>query len=107
MITREKILFTAINEYGVDSQICQFHEEVGELMQAINKVRRNGGIRQEGILKPGPNSSIKYAKSYFDLCSEVADVQIMLDQLKMMLDIEAISLAEVRKVERLKERLEL
>ena len=44
----------------------------------------------------------------FDLTSEVADVEIMIEQIKLMLPTtfnEAIKISKERKVERLKERL--
>jgi NTP pyrophosphatase (non-canonical NTP hydrolase) len=111
MITREQIFKTAINEYGIEAQLNQVAEEVGELLTAINKVRRAGGmlsgVNGNEIIKPEKYHTPEYALKYHNLCGEVADVQIMIDQLKLMLNPETITLIEERKIERLKNRLEL
>lgn len=105
MITQNQIIQKAIDTYGVPAQLDQLHEEIGELMQALNKVKRKGGVFAHHILKPNTSTDTKYSQLYYDLCSEVADVKIMLRQLSVMLDQEAINLAYVRKIERLNDRL--
>lgn len=103
-INKDEILNLAIVEYGVVPQIDQFHEEVGEIIQALNKVKRLGGMLDTNsafIAKPHKQTSIKYSLAYYALCSEVADLKIMLAQLEKMLDKEAIDIAEDRKLQRL------
>ena len=39
-ITPSEIYANAIMEFGVDAQIDMLHEEVGELLSAINKYKR-------------------------------------------------------------------
>jgi len=94
MKTKE-ILQKAINEYGIVDQIGMCHEEIGELLQAINKVSRMRGITHKEILHPSKFSGgeTKYSLAYYNLCSEVADVKIMIEQLTLMLDETAINLS--------------
>lgn len=63
----------AINAFGVDNQLFQLDEEMAELIKAVNKWRRNQ--------RPGNEAFVA------DVAEEIADVEIMLDQLKIMLDI--------------------
>ena len=65
--------------------------------------RLNG--TQGDILYPQSVHSIKYSLAYFNLCSEVADVKIMLAQMELMLSKDAIDLAVERKIDRLENRL--
>ena len=58
--------------YGLDAQINQSMEEMAELIQALNKFRRSNGTKPL-ILN--------------DVIEEIADVEIMLDQLKYLLHI--------------------
>lgn len=107
MITPEQktIVYQAIKKYGIKNQLDMVVEECAELIQAINKIKRSGLVFHEYIQKPSKNLSIKDNLSYHNLCSEVADVEIMLEQLKLMLDKEAIQIAVDRKIERLNNRL--
>lgn len=101
-----EILKKAIYKYGVSNQIDMLHEEIGELLQAINKVKRNDGLTENGgFLEPNELTDLKYSKLYFDLCREVADVKIMLMQLELMLNQEAINISVERKITRLFIRL--
>ena len=86
-------LRAAIKKWGNQSQLNMLHEEIGELMQAINKFNR----------------SPKEWKKRDNLCEEIADVEIMLEQLKLMIGGNpraTIHLHKREKLERLKERLE-
>ena len=78
----------AIITYGVEMQSTVAIEELSELQKEICKMLR--GIENKD-----------------HLTEEIADVQIMLDQLKIMYDIYEgdLSLVKIQKIERLKERL--
>lgn len=102
---RKEVLERAIKTYGILAQTDMATEEVGELLQSINKLKR---VTPEGtpfFSKPTKESSIKYCLAYWGLCSEVADVKILLFQLETMLCKEAVDLSVERKVDRLEERL--
>jgi NTP pyrophosphatase (non-canonical NTP hydrolase) len=96
------VLGRAILKYGSIPQIDQAVEECAELIQAINKCKRKGGFE-----RPNKKNHQSYCQAYWNLCSEVADVKIMIAQLELMLDEEAIQLSIDRKVERLNDRLNL
>lgn len=68
MTTFEEI----INHFGVNRQSRQAMEECGELIQAINKMLRY------------PDDEVKR----IELIEEIADVLIMITQLKIIFDIE-------------------
>ena len=69
MKKEDRILFQLAVELWRNDQIIQTFEELGELIDVLAKMNRG-------------RASIK------DLASEVVDVGIMLDQLKIMFDIE-------------------
>ena len=100
----EDTLKLAIEKYGVRNQLDQVTEECGELITAINKAKRAALIGYK-IRKPHGNTPIKQALVYYNLCSEVADVRIMLKQMELMLDKDTIDLCEQRKVARLQKEL--
>ena len=62
------IMNKAISTYGQDSQMLMAIEEMSELTKAICKYKR-------------------YGDNVNDIAEEIADVTIMLDQLKMMFDV--------------------
>lgn len=92
-------------EYGYDAQSRQCIEEMAELTQAINKFWR----KQLGCGKTGLEGAGFRNEEYRNLVEEIADVQIMLDQMKILLDCEE-SIHEVveeklnRQMERINER---
>jgi NTP pyrophosphatase (non-canonical NTP hydrolase) len=98
----------AIKTFGIVNQLDMVDEECGELIQAINKIRRLNGIDSisNTIKKPDNNSTIKYSLTYNSLCGEVADAIIVIEQLKCMLDTETIELIKDRKIERLKNKIQ-
>lgn len=71
--------------YGVDHQINQATEEMAELIQALNKYRRLTIER------------VDLTKAVDHVTEEIADVELMLSQIKRLLDIDP------RKVEYYKE----
>lgn len=94
--THKDIYRKAIEAYGVDNQLFQLCEEMAELMKAVNKWRRNKHLAE------------KYPSYVGDVVEEIADVEIMLDQLQIMLNIPHNEVYEMRckKLDRLSERLE-
>lgn len=84
---QKKLYETAIEKFGTESQINQAVEEMAELIQAINKHRRN----------PSP-TTLRI------LAGEIADVDIMINQLKLIykfrLDyINGVKQGQLRKLE--------
>lgn len=67
MSLEDKIEIIA-HHYGLESQLNQTTEECGELITAINKFKRYGDVEH--------------------LIEEMADVEVMLDQLKYLLKCE-------------------
>ena len=90
-VLAQQVLKKAIEKWGTDSQILMFFEEVGELMQAISKIYRDKG------------------KGEYDLAilaEEIADVEIMLEQLKVIFGVEELARNIYRlKLKRLEEML--
>lgn len=94
-------------KHGVVFQLEMLTEEIGEVLQAVNKVRRLGGMDiDDCILKPCKETSVTYSLAYFGLCGEVADLKITLKQIELLLDEEAINISIERRIERLKENLD-
>lgn len=106
MITEEqsKVLKNAIQTYGVGHQLAMATEECAELIQAINKLKRSGLVAYH-ITKPNPGMDLKSIEAYNNVCSEIADVKIMLEQLEIMLCKERVQISVDRKIERLKAKL--
>ena len=90
-MNRQELLQAAVEKWGIQSQVMMAIEEMGELLQAISKVHRNG------------NNSI------YNLLEEIADVRIMMDQLVLIFEPSTtmkVSLEEEIKLQRLAFRLE-
>ena len=83
------ILEKAIEKYG-EKQLDQAQEELAELIVAISKYKRNEN---------------KFTIS--NVIEEIADVNIMIKQVMMLLDIEEFEVKneEISKLNRLKKRL--
>ena len=80
---------TAIQKWGANAQMDMVVEECAELIKAINKFKRNVS-----------SDTIK------ELCGEIADVEIMCYQARIMLKKgELIDDIKEQKLERLKSRL--
>lgn len=87
--------------YGYEAQSNQLIEECAELIQAVNKYRRaSTGLGQ-------PVSEDKKAVAYDNLVEEIADVELMLEQIKYLLQIpeEDIQAVKLYKVNRTRERM--
>lgn len=86
----------AIEEFGKDRQLFKFYEEIGELMQAVNKWN-------EASERGEFNVSLRD-----DLIDELADVNIMMNQVAIMAKIEPshVNKRVFFKASRLKDRLD-
>lgn len=87
MTENEKSLYDkAIKKWGVDSQVYMAYEEMGELLSALNKLLRK-------------------RVTVDDVITEIADVQIMTEQLALIFGQEKVETEKERKLKRLEERL--
>jgi len=84
--------------YGYGAQSNQLIEECAELIQAVNKHKRALAERDEN----------KHDIALSNLLEEIADVEIMLSQLKYLLGIKPEDIIAIKqyKVIRTKERIE-
>jgi NTP pyrophosphatase (non-canonical NTP hydrolase) len=90
-----EILNSAIKIYGETNQLDMVTEECAELIQAINKVKR----AQSRIIRQGMINA---------LLVEVADVEIMVEQIKIMFGgYDAVEEAKELKLERLAHRVKV
>jgi NTP pyrophosphatase (non-canonical NTP hydrolase) len=77
----------AIHKWGVPAQVNMVFEEIAELQKELCKVFRGKSDKN-------------------NIASEIADVEIMLDQLKVIFDIKGeVGVSKAFKLERLEERL--
>lgn len=92
MPSEREVFEKALAEYGPLNQILMTFEEMAELQQALNKfVRKDEGL--DDVVK--------------NIAEEIADVEIMLTQMKYMFDIDNMVAAfRENKVERLFLKLE-
>lgn len=101
-----KTLSEAIQRFGVPHQLnIMAVEELSELIQAITKAQRSGIVKDWGIKPPCQESSMAEIEAYNNLCEEVADVEIILEQIKMMLNPEFLQIRLDRKISRLQETI--
>lgn len=85
-----EVLRKAIEKWGTNSQMDMVVEECAELIKAINKFKRNATSETLG-----------------ELCGEIADVEIMCEQARIILNKNGlIDAIKDDKIERLKQRLE-
>ena len=83
------VYIDAIKKYGSDHQLNMLHEEMGELIVAISKHRRN-----------------PCEETITNVQEEIADVQIMLEQAKEMFGRAEVEWFLQEKTERLRKRVE-
>ena len=85
-----KLYAKAIKQFGEEAQLRQATEECAELIQAITKVQRYGSR----------------VRRIDNLIEELADVQIMMEQVMQMYNLESL-VSEVKreKLQRLRKRL--
>lgn len=84
---KQELYRTTIRTWGKEGQIDMFHEEVGELLSALNKYKR-GRVKAEEVI------------------TEIADVQIMVDQLAEMFGTINVRHEKLRKLSRLAIRVQ-
>lgn len=84
--SEEAILRRAIKVYGIHAQIDMALEEMGELIVALQH-------------------SLRGRASHVEVCEEVADVQIMMEQLAMIFDKDIVRKYYESKIKRLEQRL--
>lgn len=100
-MTSKETMYKAINTYGVENQLIKTVEELSELSQALCKssIRLNytkGKISLE--------DDLKYVDNIFE---EMADVEIMLEQCKIMFQCDKeVNKWKQEKIQRLERRLE-
>lgn len=87
-MNNENTLRMAIAKYGMDAQLGMVSEECGELIVAVNKYLRS-----------------KSPEAKERLVEEVADVEIMLDQMRIIFDESEINFHKQKKVNRLEQRM--
>lgn len=94
--TQNEVYQQAIAKYGEENQLFQVCEECAELIKAINKWRRNKQL-----------ASV-YPAYVDDVTEEIADVEVMIDQLIMILGISQTDVLDIKqsKIRRLAERLQ-
>ena len=73
--------------FGAEGQIDMLHEEVGELLSALNKYKRGRASVEEVV-------------------TEIADVQIMCEQMAFIFGSEAVAAEKERKLIRLQQRID-
>lgn len=76
----------ALNKWGAESQTMMLFEEMAELQNAICKYSRK-------------------RNNIYDVATEIADVQIMAEQMSILFGKEIVDSEKERKFERLKKRL--
>ena len=78
----------AITKWGIDAQTEMIYEECGELITALAQFRRGRTTRH-------------------DVITELADVSIMVEQIALLNGYDDFEKEKNRKLDRLKERIEL
>lgn len=74
--------------YGYESQTRQLTEEIGELLQAMNKFWRKDLRCGKSSCNPLDRDALDDSEGYWNLVEELADVEIMLEQMKYFLGIQ-------------------
>lgn len=100
----EKRIKQISENYGYDAQSRQCIEEMAELTKALNKFWRKNLLCGQVKLTPELVERLKATKEYKDVLEEIADVQIMLNQIQYLLDMETTEMVEFklqRQIERI------
>lgn len=96
-MTSKETMYKAINTYGVGNQMIKTVEELSELSQALCKSLIRLNYTKEKI-------SLESVDNIFE---EMADVEIMLEQCKIMFQCDKeVNEWKHKKIERLERRLE-
>ena len=83
--------------YGYEEQSNQLIEECAELIQALNKYRRASGKGQ-------PVADYQKTIVLDNIIEEVADVEVMLDQIKYLLNISEDDILAVKQAKTIRQR---
>lgn len=83
---KEQLYKQALDEWGYAPQVRMAIEECAELIKALAKIQRNTNYL-----------------TIDDVLEEMADVEIMLEQLKIIFDYEVSGLLSISKFQRIKE----
>ena len=84
----------ALDRWGTEAQVNMLHEEIGELLVALNKLWRTNGAEERGTCR-------------VHVVEEIEDVRIMLDQMLILIGVTEKEAENQRraKVQRLRTRL--
>lgn len=102
---RQKLYAKAIKQWGVDLQGMMIIEESSELIVELIKLLANLIKRLTKLWRNAEKSDNSYKKALFLLQDEIADVDIMIEQAKMIFGQSEIEHFKEEKLQRLKERL--
>ena len=83
--------------YGYEEQSNQLIEECAELIQALNKYRRASGKGQ-------PIAEYQKTTVLENIIEEIADVEVMLDQIKYLLNISEKDILTVKQAKTIRQR---
>lgn len=87
------------DKYGMFAQIGQTTEECAELIQSLNKYKR--------VLHVGQATNISETEAIDNICEEIADVSIMIEQMIYLFGVEdTVQEIYEKKLERTYERME-
>ena len=93
----KEILKKSIKHYGTHNQMLKCIEECGELSRAVSRV----------LIELSSGDGFTTEESQENLYEELADVLIMIEQMIIMFDCgDEVFIQQVKKMKRLKERLE-
>ena len=99
-MTAKETMYKAINTYGVENQMIKTVEELSELSQALCKSLIRLNYTKEKI---SPEDDLKSVDNIFE---EMADVEIMLEQCKIMFQYDKeVNKWKQKKIERLARRI--
>lgn len=107
-VNDSKITKDAVDTFGVMSQLGMVTEECAELIQAINKIKRTFTASELLAIRDRKYSfkDTKQALLYANMCSEIADVKIMIKQLEYLFNSETVDISYERKLIRLQDIIE-
>lgn len=92
---QERIIeMAALKTYGRESQVDMMIEEMSELTKALFKIRRG-------------ESNGAYFRYHGNVCEELADVEIMVEQMKILYGEKSVAEWKEAKLKRLATRLKM
>jgi len=90
---RTQIFKAAINKWGKEIQVEIAIEEMAELIKALQKIKRNS------------DDSTQWMELIHNVWEEIADVEIMLEQIKLIYGVVGVNDFKEAKLKRLKDRI--